>query len=251
MTTTETLQFDRLNTLISEGRVIRGSWTKQDDEGRDTACLLAALYPPCGVARSEAACPSSLMPGWLASLTVWIDDSGTPEKWPGHIKRYAAVIRGVVALDAAAMAKLSTRIRVLIVREAMSHITRDEWGCKAACEQTIEALESGDTGKIRAAESAAWSAARSAAESAAGSAAWSAAGSAAESAAGSAAWSAARSAARSAAWSAAGSAAWSAARSAAWSAAWSAAEDRLIDGVLTAMEEAASPGGTDGGGTGT
>jgi hypothetical protein len=67
-----------------------------------------------------------------------------------------------------------------------------------------------------AAERAAWGVARSAARSAAWSAAWSAASSAASSAA----WSAASSAA----WSAASSVAWSAASSAAWSAAWSAAE---------------------------
>src|SRR5688572_25183366 len=71
--------------------------------------------------------------------------------------------------------------------------------------------------------SAAESAARSAAESAAGSAAWSAAESAAESAAWSAAESAAWSAAGSAAEAAAWAAAWAAARAAAWAAAWSAA----------------------------
>ncbi|WP_299076647.1 hypothetical protein [uncultured Paraglaciecola sp.] len=74
--------------------------------------------------------------------------------------------------------------------------------------------------KTESEESAAWSAARSAADSAADSAAESAAWSAAKSAARSAAWSAADSAADSAAWSAA----WSAAKSAAWSAAWSAAK---------------------------
>ncbi|MDB6035974.1 MAG: hypothetical protein JWM16_6312 [Verrucomicrobiales bacterium] len=76
-----------------------------------------------------------------------------------------------------------------------------------------------------------WSAARSAA--------WSAAESAAESAA----WSAARSAAVSAAWSAARSAAWSAARSAAESAAWSAARSAAFqdirDAVLAALPEPA------------
>jgi hypothetical protein len=216
---TETLQFDRLQTFISEGRLIRNRWAGKDDDGRETACLLAALYPPCGKEESATACPAALMPPWLASLTVWIDDSGTPEKWPGHVRRYAAVIRGVVALPAEKIMALSTRIRVLIVCEAMLHITVDEWGCRAACEQTVEALESGDAGKIGAARRAAWSAARRAA--------WSAA------------WSAAESAAESAAWSAAGSAARRAAESAAWSAAGSAAEDRMIDGMLTAMEEAA------------
>ena len=114
------------------------------------------------------------MPPWLASLTVWIDDSGTLGKWPGHIKRYAAAIGRVVALDAEAMERLSRRIRVLIVREAASHITVDEWGCRAACDGVVAAIESGEQKKISAAESAAESAARSAAWSAAESAARSA-----------------------------------------------------------------------------
>ncbi|AAN12455.1 hypothetical protein PBI_CHE8_57 [Mycobacterium phage Che8] len=90
-----------------------------------------------------------------------------------------------------------------------------------------------------AAGSAAWSAAWSAAGSAARSAAGSAAGSAAWSAAGSAAWSAAWSAAESAAGSAAWSAAWSAAGSAAWSAAWSAAGSAAGSAAESAARSAA------------
>ena len=78
-------------------------------------------------------------------------------------------------------------------------------------------------------ESAAWSAAESAARSASWSAAESEAESAAESAARSAAWSAAESAAE--------SAAWSAARSAAWSAAWSAAFVKYKKELLRLIKE--------------
>ena len=176
MTDQERLDFDRLRTFIAEDRLIRRAWVGTDDAGRETACLLAALYQPTGEAGSESACPAALMKPWLASLTVWIDDAGTAEKWHEHIKRYAAVIPRVVALSDEATELLSRRIRVLIVREAVSHITVDEWGCRAACEGVVSAIESGDADKI----AAAWSAAESAAESAARSAAESAARSAAE-----------------------------------------------------------------------
>jgi len=108
---------------------------------------------------------------------------------------------------------------------------------KAVCDIiTLHKTESKDVSAWSAAESAAWSAAESAAWSAAESAAWSAAESAARSAARSAesaAWSAARSArsARSAAWSAAESA-----RSA-WSAAWSAAFYQISEKLIELLEE--------------
>jgi len=103
----------------------------------------------------------------------------------------------------------------------------DPWGVAKAIDMCAEVLHARIEGRepawsAESAESAAWSAARSAAWSAE-SAAWSAAWSAARSAK-SAAWSAAKSAAKggeSAAWGAESAA--SAAKGAAWSAAWSAA----------------------------
>jgi hypothetical protein len=231
------LEFDRLDTYLAEGRLIRGDWTGTDAQARETACLLAALYPRAGAEQSADACPAALMPPWLAHLTVWIDDNGTLAAWPGHVRRYAAVIRGVVALDAGAQAALSRRIRGLIVREAVSHVTVDDWGVRAACEQTVAALDSGNAGQIAAAAWTAQAAVRAAVR-AAGRAAACAAARAAEAAA-EAAEAAVTEAAGAAAW-----AAWAAATESAWAAgaagaaAWAAAEDRLIDGMLVAMGEA-------------
>lgn len=144
MTDQERLDFDRLNKFIAEGRLLRGLWHDTDSDGRERACLMAAMYPACGEQATERACPVSLMPGWLASLSVWIDDNGTNAKWLEHVKRYAAVIPDVVALPAERLEALSRQVRVIIIREAVSHVTVDEWGVRAACEQTIAALESGE-----------------------------------------------------------------------------------------------------------
>jgi len=147
-------------------------------------------------------------------------------------------------------------LRELARKQALINIEKIKPYCSEEHYELItNYLNSGDeeikSAAVSAARSAAWSAAESAAvsaaRSAAESAAWSAAvsaarsaaRSAAESAAESAAVSAARSAARSAAWSAAVSAARSAARSAAWSAARSAAESAARSAAESAAESAA------------
>ncbi len=63
MTDAERLDFDRLNQFIAEGRLLRGTWHDTAAEGRERACLMAALYPPCGEEQTERACPAALMPG--------------------------------------------------------------------------------------------------------------------------------------------------------------------------------------------
>ena len=248
--TTETLQFDIFDRMLAEGRIIRNKWTDRDAQGRELACWLAALYPPVGEKQDASACPAALMRPWLAQLVPWLDDAGTDAAWPGHTQRFARAIRGVVALDDAADDKLSRAVRVICVREALSHVTADEWGVRDACQQTIAALESGDHAAAWAAARAAEDAAR-AAEDAAWAArdAWAAAG-AARAAAWAArdAWAAraaraARDAAGVAVRAAEAAGAAGAARDA-WAAedaardAEDAAGDRMVDAILSAFEHA-------------
>ncbi len=167
----QTLDFDQLNRRIADQTLARNQWTGTDAQGRATACLLAALYPPCGETKQTDTCPASLMQPWLAYLTVWIDDSGTNEAWPAHIQRYAAVIRDVTSLDPEKDQRLSLTIRSIIVKEALSHVTTDNWGVRAACEAMIVALDLGYKEKLEAAARAARAAARAAEWAAAGAAA--------------------------------------------------------------------------------
>ena len=91
---------ERLETYHREGRLIRHAWTGTDDQGREAACLLAALVPECGAKESSSVCPASVLPPWLAHLTPWIDDAGTAEAWPGVVTRYVAILRAWNLTDA-------------------------------------------------------------------------------------------------------------------------------------------------------
>ena len=79
-------RLNRLDKLIAEDRIVRGTWTGVAD-GKKTACLLAALSPESGEQQTATACPSDVMPVWLAHLTPSMDDSGSIEAWPAFIRR--------------------------------------------------------------------------------------------------------------------------------------------------------------------
>jgi hypothetical protein len=243
MTLTHIEASRNLLAVAREGRLIQGTWHREEEDGRELACLLYAMGNGVKIDAPDK-CPSSVMPEWMAHLAIGLFDSQ---------EREAAIAWGIRLGEQMGreewgrIAWESVRRDLLIgtVDEALEHARKTcsaepYWQqVESACRQVQEALRG--NGDLSAAESAARSAARSAAWSAAWRAAWSAA-SAARSAARSAA-SAAGSAAGSAAASAAGSAARSAAWTAAWSAAWSAAASaarsvqatRLCDLIDAAM----------------
>jgi len=227
---------DRLETYRREGRLIRDAWTGTDAQGRETACLLAALVPECGARQDAFACPADVMPPWLAHLTPWIDDAGTVDAWPGHITRFVAILRAWNLTEAQSQ-RCDYLCRALIVREARSHTT--DTRAIAACDAVIALCDRAAAGSSPPAEErdAAMSAAMSAAAYAAASAAARAAAwDAASAAARAAARASAGTAAMSAAMSAAGAAASAAASAAEAEAARAAASDRMIDGILTVLE---------------
>jgi hypothetical protein len=130
-------RLERLDTIRSEGRLVRQTWTGTDGAGRDTACLLAALSPEAGAAGQASACPADVMPAWLAHLTPWVDDAGTAEHWPEVVSRYAALAHRWSVLTPATWGRLDYRVRGLCVREAMRY-TKSA-AALAACE-TVAAL---------------------------------------------------------------------------------------------------------------
>jgi len=243
-------RLDRLDAMICEGRLLRGTWT----DGRERACLLAALSPECGKAKSPDACPATVMPAWLAELTPWMDDAGSTGAWPGMVRRYAGLARRWHVLDAAAWRRLDYASRAIAVREARSHVVRvapsdpvllaidgvlalleREHVDPAAARAAADAAAA-DAARARADAAAAWAAAAWAARTAtrspraavaararADAAAW-----AAEAAWAAAAWAAHEAAAGSAA--AATAATWAA------GAASAASADRITDAILDAIE---------------
>ena len=112
---------DRLDAMVRENRVIRGSWTR----GHDRACLLAALSPEAGYAESAAACPAEVMPPWLAYLTPWLDDAPSADAWPHIVRRYASLARRWHVLDGKAWRRAEIASLLAIVEEARTHAGGD------------------------------------------------------------------------------------------------------------------------------
>jgi hypothetical protein len=115
----------RLQALINEGRIVRDSWAGVDEQGRETACLLAALSPEVVEHGNASACPAELMPAWFARLTPWIDDKSSVAAWPSAIRRYAACAARWSSLDEAAWRRVEVATRRVAVVEAMK-TTEDE-----------------------------------------------------------------------------------------------------------------------------
>jgi hypothetical protein len=172
-------RIERLNAYINEGRVIRNQWTGTDAQGRETACLLAALSPEAGSSQEASACPAHVMPSWLAYLTTDLNDRGSNAAWPGMVRRYAALAARWHRLDDAAWLRVQYKVLAATVREAKSYVA-DQADVLAACEQVVELCEQVvETGKVdeeafRAAAARA-AAARAAADAVVRSAAWAAA----------------------------------------------------------------------------
>ena len=125
---------------IDDGTLIRNAWTGTDDQGRKTACLLAALAPETGRARSASVCPATVMPLWLAHLTVWIDDSGSEAAWPAMVRRYAGLASRWHALSPEDWRRLDYRVRVICLDEADRHYDHDLYPAVARAVQRVRAL---------------------------------------------------------------------------------------------------------------
>jgi hypothetical protein len=261
-------RFDWLDKGVAEGRVLRRVWRegeKRPANGYERACLLAMLAPEVGEHEGATACPTWLLPPWFANLVPWMDDAGSAEAWPAMIQRFARVVRrAALELTDEQWARVEYRVRALLVREALRHITTDAWGVKAACEEVVALCErraNGETVAARAfaeaadaayaaarAADAAGVAARAARMAADGAAAFAEAGAAARAAyaAAGAADAAARAAGAAGAAYAAARAADAAARAAAYAAGATAdaagatadAADRIHAAVLDAIETA-------------
>ena len=157
------MSIETLNKYIQENRVIRGKWTDIDKEGRETACLLAALSPEVANSQDPSKCPANLMPEWMAHLTPFIDDSGSIEKWPHVIRRYADLASRWHVLSSEAWARAGYRVRRVSLIEAMGH-TKDE-KVLAVCSNVLKLLDRAMAGDFPAEQE--WKAAEAAAEAAA------------------------------------------------------------------------------------
>jgi len=100
-----------LQTFIIEGRLIRNEFTSEDDLGRETACLLAAMSSEVARSENPDKCPADLMPNWMAHLTPWMDDAGTLDRWREVINKYAELAARWHVLNAEQWQSLRLEIR--------------------------------------------------------------------------------------------------------------------------------------------
>ena len=100
-------RIDNLNRHLENGTLIRNEW----GDGKERACLLAALSQEVACGTNAIYCPAEVMPKWLAHLTPWMDDSGTDEAWPEMVRRYAGLAARWHGLDSATWARLDFTAR--------------------------------------------------------------------------------------------------------------------------------------------
>jgi hypothetical protein len=73
-TTTRTARAEAANNIerfARENRLVQNTWHRTAPDGREIACLLGAIHPAID---SPHACPATVMPKWLAELTVVLFD---------------------------------------------------------------------------------------------------------------------------------------------------------------------------------
>jgi len=122
---------------LDRGTLLRGSY----GDGRETACLISAAWPPCAQAQSASVCPADVMPAWLAHLTPRIADYGSVEAWEPTMRRYAGLMSRWHVLDDAAWERAHRATKLAIVREARMHATRED--VLAAIDGVIAWLDAG------------------------------------------------------------------------------------------------------------
>jgi hypothetical protein len=111
-------RIERLRQYVAEGRIIRKAWWGKDEQGRETACLLAALSPEVAAEQQSRACPADVMPPWLATLTPSLDDCTSCEYWPDFVRSYADAAERWRVLDVEAWGRAKARVMIAVLEIA-------------------------------------------------------------------------------------------------------------------------------------
>ena len=130
---------------LDEGRLVQGNWHTVH-AGRELACVLGSMDPAISDPRD---CPASVMPAWLARLTVTLFDRQKDADAMAWARRYAGQMARWHVLDDAAWSRVDVAFRIACVETAMSRAepaSKDlaVWPrVKAACEGVVTALRTG------------------------------------------------------------------------------------------------------------
>jgi hypothetical protein len=80
----------RILAHLHEGRLVQEAWHLEDEHGRELACILGAIAPGIDDSRK---CLSTVMPSWLAALTVPMFDGQSKADalaWAGRFGKQMA-----------------------------------------------------------------------------------------------------------------------------------------------------------------
>ena len=89
----------RILAHLHEGRLVQNEWHSVAEKGRDFACILGAISPHIDDSRK---CPASVMPKWLARLTVSLFDHQTEDAAIAWAARFGAQMAQWHCLDSVA-----------------------------------------------------------------------------------------------------------------------------------------------------
>lgn len=158
------------------GALVQGKWHGRDKEGREIACLLGAIHPSV---TSPAECNGSLMPMWLAELTLVLFDGIEAEHVIPIARRYGELVGDWHVLSPEQWSAILRRVLIRCIDDAVAAARpvsegKEYWpAVERACAQSRVAIEGRDEAAARAAARAATDAAMAAAWAAPG-AAWAA-----------------------------------------------------------------------------
>ncbi|MBK9949902.1 MAG: hypothetical protein IPP12_22470 [Nitrospira sp.] len=105
---------NRILELAAEGRIIRNTWSRTDEQGRQLLCLYTALAGD-PKARPET-CPAHLAPRWVAHLMPWWDDAGTAERWPEVVQQVGELAPHLGELTGATSRRALARCQLVTLR---------------------------------------------------------------------------------------------------------------------------------------
>jgi hypothetical protein len=161
----------RILAHLHEGRLVQGTFHIERD-GRELACLLGAIAP--GI-NDTSKCPASVMPSWLAQLTIPMFDWQSKADALSWAARFGAQMGRWHVLDSAAWERVRAAFCSACVADARRSADRAAANANAAANATAWAIVAVATAYDAAADSAhdaAADSAHDAAESASNAAAW-------------------------------------------------------------------------------
>jgi hypothetical protein len=105
----------RILTHLREGRLVQGTWHDALNDGRELACLLGAIAPHID---DISKCPASVMPAWLAILTVPMFDGQATDVALAWAGRFGAQMAQWHRLDSVAWDRVRAAFCAACVADA-------------------------------------------------------------------------------------------------------------------------------------